>query len=178
MNRITYALLALLISVSVINCYAGKQYVSKDKLPCGEAEVTAETMCTNIPQIATECTKQTIQLIDPSKDISVRLPHEGKLVKKSVLKKKRALDAFVTSWTCLKSNSGISYVLLWYTCSFGDERPDCIGVGREWERIFSLDGKDVTAGFRKQDPRLPELYHRLGLSEVIDKGIHLKSVQY
>ena len=106
--------------------------------------------------------------------ISKQLPHDGKLVREKSVGRRPVLDTFVTHWSCLKSQSGSSYVLLWYTCKWGR---GCDGTNREWERIFSLDGTNLTVGLRKHGDfeRLGRVYQKLGLSS---KDVHLHHVEY
>ncbi len=151
---------------------------TRDGLKCGAAEVSVETACLALPEVETQCVKQNIRLENTQKGISKKLPHEGKLVAKSFAKSNPVLDAFVTSWACLKSTSGKSYILLLYTCSWGEEKSSCIGSAKEWERIFDATGRHVTAGFRRQDRRYDSLYQRLGLSEIMKQGADLQTLHH
>lgn len=151
---------------------------TRDRLRCGAAEVSVETACLTLPEVETQCVKQNIQLENTQKGISKKLPHEGKLVAKSFAKSNPVLDAFVTSWACLKSTSGKSYILLLYTCSWGEERSSCTGSAKEWERIFDATGRHVTAGFGRQDRRYDSLYQRLGLSEIMKQGADLQTLHH
>jgi len=142
--------------------------VIKKTLTCGDAELTAETTCLNIPNMETQCTKQSIRLVNSKKGIAKQLPLDGKLVKEKSIKDGPVLDGFVAEWDCPKSKSGTPYVLLWYYCNWGR---DCVGNYREWGKIFSVDGTYL-AGFRKQgNKRFNKLYQQL-------EGVKLKSVIY
>ncbi|NJO14866.1 MAG: hypothetical protein HC877_03700 [Thioploca sp.] len=169
-----------LFLLPVVNLAAEKQFPpTKDKLVCGEAEVVAETVCLDIPEIETQCQKQTLRLINSIKEVSKYLPQEGKLVKKPSLVKNAVLDAFVTSWLCLKSESGPLYILLLYTCSWGEENQNCVGYNREWIRIFDMEGHHLTAGLPKQGgQRREKLYNRLGISKIMEKGVSFQSLKY
>lgn len=151
---------------------------TRDGLKCGDADVSAETTCLALPEIETQCVKQNIRLENIRKGISRKLPHEGKLVTKSFARPNPVLDAFVTSWACLKSTSGKSYILLLYTCSWGEEKSSCAGGAKEWERIFDATGRHVAAGFRRQDRRYDSLYQRLGLSEIMKQGAGLQTLHH
>ena len=174
--KVTIAILVLvttLLPYTPIRAESSQPSVIKKTLACGGAEVIAESNYLNISNRAEIlCTKQTVTLINSKKDISKKLPLDGKLVKKRFVRQGPVLDAVVVSWDCLKSKNGTPYILLWYQCNWG---PGCEGSNREWERIFDLDGKHLTAGFRKHDDleRLQGLYQKLGLSE---EDIHFKSI--
>ena len=147
---------------------SGAASVAKKTLICGDAQVTAETTCLKIPNVETQCTKQTIRLINPKKGIAKQLPLDGKPVKAKSIKYGPVLDGFVAEWDCPRSTSGTPYLLLWYYCNWGR---DCVGDYREWGRIFSADGTYV-AGFRKEgNKRFNDLYETL-------EDVHLKSVIY
>jgi hypothetical protein len=143
---------------------------------CGDAEVIVDSTCIyrSASEHETQCTKQVVRLVNEKEGVSKQLAHDGKLVKEKSVGRRPVLDTFVTHWSCLKSQSGISYVLLWYTCKWGRS---CEGTNREWERIFSLDGTDMTAGLRKHDDleRLDRLYQKLSVSS---KDVHLHHVEY
>jgi len=120
----------------------GKHELIKKTIICGDAEVTAETMYidTKTPEII--CTRQKIKLVNQKKGVVKILPLDGKLVKKK-FKAGPVLDAVATSVGCLKSKAGTSYILLWYQCNWGQ---DCCGDNREWQRLFSVDGTNLTLG--------------------------------
>jgi hypothetical protein len=156
-----------------VHAESSQPSVIKKTLACGGAEVIAESNYLNIPNRAEIlCTKQTVTLINSKESIPRKLRLDGKLVKKRFVSQGPVLDAVVVSWDCLKSKNGTPYILLWYQCNWG---PGCETTNREWERIFDLNGKHLTAGFRKHDDleRLQRLYQTLGLSE---EDIHFKSV--
>ena len=156
---------------------AGDLASTRDRLECGDADVSVETSCLALPEIDTQCARQTIRLENRRKGISKKLPHEGQPVAKSFVKAGPVLDALVTSWACLKSTSGKSYILLLYTCSWGEEKPSCAGNTKEWERLFDATGRHLTAGFRRQDRRYDALYRRIGLSEIMRRGADLQTVR-
>lgn len=149
-----------------------KLHLIKETLICGEADLIAESACfdtTDNPD--TQCKKQTIKLVNSPKGISKNLPLEGKLVQKKFKESPGpVLDAFVVAWDCLKSQSGESYIYLWYMCNWGR---DCSGTHREWQRLFDVNGNNLTSGFKKHDKieRYKRLYKRLGISK---EKLHLK----
>jgi hypothetical protein len=71
------------------------------------------------------------------------------------------LDSLVTFWTCAVAKDGTPYILLWYTCRWGE---DCQDDTMEWVRIFDVHGKDMTAHLKKLDANgVQRLYKKLGL---------------
>ncbi len=141
--------------------YKPKLY--KKTLRCGDSEIITESVCFYTSEdFHKQCAKQTIRLINSKKGISTNLPLEGKLVKRKN-EAGSVLDAVVTSLGCLKSESGTPYIYLWYVCRWGR---DCYEQNSEWQRIFSIDGSNLTEGFKRHDDeRLDLLFKELGISE-------------
>ncbi len=143
---------------------------------CSDTEVVVDSTCMYRSSLEheTQCTKQVVRLVNSKDRISKQLPHDGKSIKEKSVGRRPVLDTFVTHWSCLKSESGKSYILFWYTCKWGR---DCEGTSREWERIFSLDGTNLTAGLQKHNDleRRDGLYRKLGLSS---KDVHLNHIEY
>jgi hypothetical protein len=149
-----------------------KLHLIKETLKCGDAELMAESACFNTTDNPdTQCRKQTIRLVNSQKGISKNLHLDGKLVKKNFKESPGpVLDTVVVAWDCLKSQSGESYIYLWYMCNWGR---DCYGTHREWQRLFDVYGNNLTLGFKKHDKieSYERLYKKLGISE---NNLHLK----
>lgn len=176
--RSFHLLFAIVLLVQATFVRADNLASTRDQLRCGDAELSVETTCLTLPEVETQCVRQNIRLENARKGIAKTLPHDGKSIAKSFVESGPVLDAFVTSWACLKSTSGKAYVLLLYTCSWGEEKSNCTGNAREWERIFDATGRHLTAGFRRQDRRYDALYQRLGLSEIMKRGADLQTVRH
>jgi hypothetical protein len=71
------------------------------------------------------------------------------------------MDALVTDWTCAIAKDGTPYILLWYTCRWGE---DCQDDTMEWVRIFDTHGKNMTVHLKNLDADgVQRLYKKLGL---------------
>jgi hypothetical protein len=140
--------------------------VIKKSLTCGDAEVSAESTCMYISdKIEIQCTKQTIRLINSKQGISKELPLEGKLVRPRRINKIPVLDPIVSEWTCQESTSRDHYIVLWYFCQWGK---GCVGTDREWERIFTVEGSNLTKGHTRQKDT-SKLRSKLGLPDEAGK---------
>jgi hypothetical protein len=109
------------------------------------------------------------------------LPHDGKIFtlnKDYVIEGKRikVLDATVTYCGCSKAKSKANYLLFGYNCT---DESECYGLGsnnREWRKIISMEGKDLTRGYPRhgQNQRVEKLEKRLGIGEKIQGSLEIK----
>lgn len=180
MIKLNYVLFAIMLSINTSIAVANDQsYTVKEVINCKNANVYIETTCKKYQEFDTQCTSQKLLIINSNKKITKTLPHDGNLILKFFDTKTKVLDAYITQWACLKSKYGRYYLLLWYDCSLGDEKEYCLGAGNnQWERIFSLEGRDLTAGYPHKGPSLDILYHKLGIYEISEKGIELKPLKW
>lgn len=180
MTKLNFTFIVILLSIKVSIAVANdRSYTVKEAIKCKDTNVYIETTCKEYQEFDTQCTSQKLQIINRNKKISKALPHDGNLIMKFFDTKTKVLDAYITQWACLKSKYGQHYILLWYDCSLGDEKDYCLGTGNnQWERIFSLDGRDLTSGYPRKGPSLDTLYRKLGIYEISEKGIKLKSLQW
>lgn len=164
---------AILVSILILASYSiafseadNQPSVTRKSLTCGDAEVSAESTCMYISdKIEIQCTKQTIRLINSKQGISKELPLEGKLVRPRRINKIPVLDPIVSEWTCQESTSGDHYIVLWYFCQWGK---GCVGTDREWERIFTVEGLNLTKGYAQQKDT-SKLRRKLGLPDEAGK---------
>ncbi len=175
--RLTLMALAMPLLASAENA-APPIRQEQDKLVCGDAEVRATSSCLSFTDQETQCKKQTLQLSNPSKGISKKLPHDGKPMRQPFVKNGPVLDAIATGWACVKSESGTPYIYLAYTCVESEQRPECAGTNKEWGRVFGLDGKNFTAGVPRRGAALERVYKQLGLSGAVEQGIQLQGLNY
>lgn len=160
-------------------CFAADNITHvQDSLPCADVDVIAQTYCISSIDFETQCIKQQIRIVDKRLGKSKNIAIAGHLVKKPSIKLRRVLDAFVTDWACLKSTKGINYVLLFYTCSPGDERGYCAQGYKQWDSLFNLDGVELTGHARHKDARRKRLERKLGLREMFANGIGLQGLDY
>lgn len=150
--------------------------LEKGQLKCGDALVSAEARCLAFPENQTQCTSQVLRLVNQKKGISKPLPLDGKSIAQDFVKEGPVLDAYVTSWACLTSKAGKSYVYLFYICVESDKRPDCVGTNREWPRLFDTDGKYLSAGHRRHGPQYQRLMRKLGFGSHLSRGIALQNI--
>jgi hypothetical protein len=164
--------LPLLLSLLVSGYAYAEEATTKleGSLKCGAARWQATSTFLNLADAEWQPLHQEITVFPDagSQGKSVRL--DGRLVKKSFVKGQKVLDTSVTSWACIESTRGKKYVLLLYACSWGDERGGCAGAGKEWMRLFSTDGKSLTANYGRVDRRYTAFYKKLGLSKVMEGG--------
>ncbi|MFC4160885.1 hypothetical protein [Chitinimonas lacunae] len=145
----------------------------EDRLRCGEVELVAKSDCVLLDS-GKQCRRQTLTLHADGKEKT--LPNDGRAVKKQLAGPGKVLDGFVTGWACINSSKGTPYLLLAYSCSFGEERGACARGEKEWMRLFSLDGRHLTAGLSRQDKRADALFDRLGLSETLEAGVKMQGL--
>jgi hypothetical protein len=169
---------SLLFGAELVYSYE-QSYSFNEAIKCSNAKVFIQTTYKKYPEFDTQCTKQTLKIVNGKKKVFKFLPYDGKLITKHFDADEKVLDAYVSQWACLKSKSGAHFILLWYDCSWGDEADYCVGSGNnQWERIFSLDGRDLTAGYPKKGPLLDTLYRKLDIYEISEKGIKLKPLKW
>lgn len=146
------------------------------QIKCGDALVTAEARCLVFPENQTQCASQVLRLTNNTKGISKSLALDGKLIIQDFVKEGPVLDAYVSSWTCLASQSGKSYLFLAYVCVESDKRPKCVGTNREWSRLFDTEGNNLTAGYRRHGPQIDRLMKRLGIKSNLREGIKIRGI--
>ncbi len=94
--------------------------------------------------------------------MSRKLPLDGKPVKKNFKESPGpVLDAVVTSLGCLKSESGKNFIVLWYVCRWGR---DCVEQTSEWQRYFTIDGRNLTVG-NPDDVPYNQIFEKYGIPE-------------
>ncbi|GGA38387.1 hypothetical protein [Dyella nitratireducens] len=179
--RFSPVLLAAMLVVSCVQAgpqpAAPKRSTGIGHLACGGSSLTAETVYLDVPDQEMQRPSQRITLRRPGSNVSIVLPHDGRLFRQPFLKNTPVLDAVVSGWTCLTAADGKAYIYVSYTCMESDLRPDCAGTSREWMRLFDPQGKELNAGFpRDAGPRTSALMKRLGLGRYEDEGVSLQGI--
>ncbi|GLQ91218.1 hypothetical protein [Dyella acidisoli] len=155
---------------------APKRITATGHLSCGGASLTVETVYLDVPDQDFQPLSQRITMQRPGSNGSIGLHHDGRPLRQPFLKNTQVLDAAVSGWTCLMSADGKAYIYVSYVCTESDLRPDCEGTSREWGRLFDPQGKELTAGFPHDGPRMSALMKRMGLGRYEDQPIPLQGI--
>jgi hypothetical protein len=153
-----------------------------EKLLCDSAIVIAHSNCLRFAEQERQCKTQTLELRNVSRGAHATLQHAGKLIRQPFVRDGRVLDAIASSWACINSPSGISYVYVLYTCVENGNSPECAGANKEWEMIYGTDGKNLTPAIPRRGTArakaLARVYRRLGLESVMEKPVQLQGIKY
>ena len=109
---------------------------------------------------------------------ALRVPAQGRVR----LSGRRVQRAYVQSWACLQGPGRTRYVQLGYACAAEPGGRGACAGGDEWAALLDDHGRMVDTGLPNGGPLTPalrareRLERRLGLSEVLAKGVAHRSV--
>lgn len=88
----------------------------------------------------------------------------------------RVRNRFVSSWACVRSERGASYVYFGYACAIDPGYPRDCGGDKEWFRLADERGRLVDAGVPHNGPARDRLNRRLGLAKIVQAGVQMTDV--